>query len=206
MAKPNEFFETKERKEKRRSKKHKDIIYRSYFNIDGTVIRIQNNEDWGSYHPALRKIHERCRHSLSHHCKVFCMRVDFHISNEHWNEGQFSSYLEKVKKKIMKRYKLKFVDHAWGRESSQDGSHHFHLLLLVDGSKVQFPSVIHEMLINDWKKLGHPNPHWSTHHMIRNTVDDDFKDAFEHFSYIAKIHTKDEQPPKARNFGFSSIQ
>ena len=206
MATPKDLFETKERAAKRRAKKHKDIIYRRYFNVDGTVLRIKNHEEWGSYHPALKKTHERCKHMLSHHCKVFCMRVDFKVTSAHWNEGQFSSYLESAKKKIMKRYRLKFVGHVWGRESSQDGSHHFHLLLLVDGSKVQFPSVIHGILINDWKSLGHPNPHWSTHHMIKNTVDDDFKDAFEHSSYIAKIHTKDEQPPKARNFGYSKIQ
>jgi hypothetical protein len=41
---------------------------------------------------------------------------------------------------------------------------------------------------------------------LSNTFDNDFLDAFHHFSYLAKIHTKDLQPANARNVGSSDVK
>ena len=191
---------------KRRSKKMKDIIYSTTFNFDGVLLPIQNREDWGSYRSALRSFHSQMKNMLSHHCKVLVLHMDFHVNLEHWQEGDFSLLLKRSKQLIGKYYKLKRIGHGWGREGSQSGSHHYHLALMLDGNKVNHPMVVTNILTQEWTKLGHPHPRRNNHHLITNTVDDKFKNAFHHCSYIAKVHTKDQQPNKARNFGASQIK
>ncbi|MEY8239599.1 MAG: inovirus-type Gp2 protein [Cycloclasticus sp.] len=191
---------------KRRSKKEKDITYSTAVNFDGVLLPIQNREDWGSYRSALNTLHSQFKNMLSHHCKVLVLRMDFHVNLENWNEGDLSLFLKRSKRVIGSYYKLKRIGHAWGREVSQNGSHHYHLVLMLDGNKVNRPMVVTNILTQEWKKLGHPHPRRNNCHLLSNTVDDKFKGTFHHCSYIAKVHTKDQQPNKARNFGASQIK
>ncbi len=191
---------------KRRSKKVKDITYNDIVNFDGVLLHIQNRKDWGSYRPALLTLHSQIKNMLSHHCKVLVLRMDFHVNQESWQEGDFSLFLKKTKHLVGKYYKLIRIGHNWGREESKSGSHHYHLVLMVDGNKVNHPMVVTNILSQEWTKMGHPHPRRNNHHLITNTVDDKFKDAFHHCSYIAKVHTKDQQPNKARNFGASQVK
>jgi len=191
---------------KRRSKKVKDITYSPTIKIDEDLLSIQNREDWGCYTPALNTLYSQFKNMQSHHCKVLVLRMDFHVNLENWSEGDLSLFLKKSKRLIANYYKLKRIGHGWGREVSQNGSHHYHLVLMLDGNKVNHPMVVTNILTQEWKKLGHPHPRRNNYHLLSNTVDDKFKDAFHHCSYIAKVHTKDQQPNKARNFGASQIK
>ncbi len=191
---------------KRRNKKMNDITYSPTVNFDGVLLSIQNRQDWGCYRSALNTLHSQFKNMLSHHCKVLVLRMDFHVNLENWSEGDLSLFLKKSKRLIANYYKLKRIGHGWGREVSQNGSHHYHLVLMLDGNKVNHPMVVTNILTQEWKKLGHPHPRRNNYHLLSNTVDDKFKDAFHHCSYIAKVHTKDQQPNKARNFGASQIK
>jgi hypothetical protein len=62
------------------------------------------------------------------------------------------------------------------------------------------------ILTQEWEKLGHPHPRRNNHHILTNSVDEKFQDAFLHCSYLAKIHTKDQQPSGTRNFGVSQVK
>jgi hypothetical protein len=192
--------------EKRRAKKSQDIISRDFVNFDGVPLPIQNKEEWGIYVPCLRKIHTQLINMLSHHYKVFALRMDFHVNQQTWKEGDFSTLIKKSKRLLKSHYKTLRIGHAWGREISQSGNYHYHLILLLDGSKVNNPIVITNIFTQEWKKLGHPQPRRNNHHMLTNTFDDKFKDAFHHFSYIAKIYSKDQQPTGRRNFSSSQIK
>lgn len=191
---------------KRKTKKNKDIKYGTSANFDGVLLPIQNKEDWGSYRAILKATHEQLKCMLSHHCKILTLRVDFHVNVDHWEEGDFSKLLKNSKRKICNHYKLKRIAHIWAREASNNGSHHYHLVLIVDANKVNNPMVITSILTQIWRKMGHPHPRRNNHHILSNTVDKDFLNAFHHFSYLAKIHTKDLQPANARNFGSSTIE
>lgn len=193
-------------KTQRRTKKKGDITHSATVNFDGAVLPIQNKEEWGSYRPALESIHTRLKYMRSHHCKILVLRTDFHVNATHWTEGDFSGFLKRSKRLIEKYYKLKRIAHIWAREVSMNGSHHYHLALILDANKVNHPMVITNILTQEWVKLGHPHPRRNNHHILTNTVDNKFRDAFLHCSYLAKIHTKDQQPSGARNFGTSQIK
>jgi len=193
-------------KSKRKAKKSKDIKYGTTANFDGVLLPIQNREDWGSYRPILKATHDQLKNMLSHHCKILALRVDFHVNKDHWKEGDFSKLLKNSKRKICNHYKLKRIAHIWAREASSNGSHHYHLVLIVDANKVNNPMVITNILTQEWIKMGHPHPRRNNHHILSSTVDNHFLDAFHHFSYLAKIHTKDLQPANARNVGSSNVK
>lgn len=190
----------------RRTKKKNDITYNKTVNFDGAVLPIQNRDDWGSYRPALRSIHTQLKNMLSHHCKLLALRTDFHVNSEQWTEGDFSIFLKRSKRQLCKHYQLKRIAHVWARESSKNGSHHYHLVLILDGNKVNHPIVVTNILTQEWVKLGHSHPRRNNHHILVSSVDDKFLDAFFHFSYLAKIHTKDQQPSGTRNFGSSQVR
>jgi hypothetical protein len=197
-------------KSQRRKKKAKDITFSESVNFSGVPLPIQNKKQWGSYRPILFKIHNQLSNMLSHHCKVLCLRLDFHVSPSAWSEGLFSHFLKSSMTKIKCQYKghhkIKRIAYIWARELGADGLHHYHALLAVNGNSANSPHVIGSIMQQEWKKLGHLGFHRSQHHMIQNTVDDTFISAFKHFSYLAKLHTKDEQPVNARNYGASQIK
>ena len=192
--------------DKRRARKQSEITYNPTVNFDGFVLPIQNRADWGSYLPALRTIHNQFNAMFSHHCKVLVLRTDFHVNPIHWSEGGFSGLIKRSKRLITKYYKLQRIGHIWAREASESGGHHYHLVFLLDGNKVNHPMVITNILTQEWKKMGHPHPRRNNHHFLTNSFDEKSTDAFHHCSYLAKIHTKDLQPKGARNFGASQIK
>ena len=195
-----------DRNKNRRTRKENEIVYTDSVSIEGYLLPIMNKEHWGCYRSALLCIHSQLKNLLSYHCKVFCVRFDFHVSPDHWEEGQFSTFMKGLNNQLKYHYKLKRIAYIWCREQSINGYPHYHLMLAVDGSKVNYPHRLESMLTARWEKLGHPHPHRCNHHMISNTLDDEFKDAFVHFSYLAKTHTKDNQPINLRNFSSSRIE
>lgn len=194
----------------RRKKKKNDITFNDTVNFTGAVLPILNKGEWGSYRPILFKIHNQLSNLLTHHCKIFCLRFDFHVKANIWSEGLFSHFLKTSLAKIKTRYQghhtIKRIAYVWVREHGEDGLHHYHLLLAVNGNSANYPEAIATIMRDEWQALGNVSWHRSQYHMIQNTIDDTFKNAFKHFSYLAKIHTKDEQPVNARNYGASQIR
>ena len=192
---------------KRRLKKQKgDITYQSSFNPDGFPLQINNCPDLGSSRKILWKIHDQLKNMRSHHCKVFCIRIDFHINQENWEESNLSTLLKRSSAKVKTKYKAKRVAYVWAREASRSGSHHYHAVFMLDGNKVNRATATYDILTKEWEKLGHPRPSMSRSHMIASVVDNNFTDAFYHFSYLAKVYSKYLQPDRFRNFGASNIK
>ena len=194
----------------RRLKKKSNITFKDTIYLKGVLLLIQNRNEWGSYLPILFRIHDQLSNMLTRHCKVFCVRFDFHVNPNVWTEGQFSEFLavslRKVNSKYKGNHKIQKIAYVWVREHGADGLHHYHIMLAVNGNSTNYPNGIATIMWEEWQKLGHKSWHRSDSKMIKNTVDDNFKAAFKHFSYLAKIFTKDEQPVNARNYGSSQVK
>jgi len=192
---------------KRRLNKQKsDITFKSNFNPDGFPLVINNCPGLGSSRKILWKIHTQLKNMRSHHCKIYCLRMDFHVNLENWQQTDISELMKKANSKIKTKYKTKRVGYVWAREASQSGSHHYHTLLILDGSKVNRSESIFNLFASEWDRLGHPRPSLSKPHMIKSMIDNSFEEAFYHFSYLAKVYSKYLQPAGARNFGGSNIK
>lgn len=190
----------------RRKRKAKQITYSEYFNPNGMLLKIQQKGELGSYRGILFSIHDQLLNLLSHHSKIYVMRFDFHVNPDKWEEGMFSELLKKTLPKLKRYYKVKHIAYTWGREIGKNGLPHFHLMIAISGHEVNFSKTTHEFLLSAWSSLEQGGIHRSDGHMLSNSVDQHFVDAFHHMSYIAKVFTKDEQPKNIRSYGCSNIK
>jgi|GEM_PF-2017144 len=189
----------------RRERKAKLITYSDTFNPNGMLLGIQQQGILGCYRDILFNIHDQLYSLLSRHSKVFVMRFDFHTNPEEWKEGHFSELLKKALPAIKRRYKVRDIIYTWGREIGKNGTPHFHLMLAINGHKVNYPQKTHEIFQTHWSRLNQGGIHRANSHMLTNMVDANFMNAFYHLSYIAKVYSKDEQPKRIRSFGGSNL-
>lgn len=190
----------------RYKRQSKDITYDGSVNFDGICLPINNSQDYGAYRSILKTIHTQLSNMLTHYCKVFTMRFDLHFNPDDFDEAKVSDLLKRIKKEYRKTGK---VMHVWAREIDSSDTPHYHCSIAFNGNKVQNPIKIFNSIVTIWSdKMQQPRPHLCEdgNHMIKNTHDNIFKDAFKRHSYLAKIRTKDKQPANKRNYGASQLK
>lgn len=194
--------------QKRKSKKKAQQTIEPTYHADGLVLPIQASLTQPMYIPILNTIYEQLIAMLSHHCKITVCRFDLTTTPEH-KLGDFKLFLRAAIDKLKNKFNLKRVGYVWVREIGSEGTikkAHYHLMMIVDGNKIQSPHGIHQVLNNEWQNTyQQPHIHIANSHRLTNTHDQYFKDAFLHCSYLAKVHTKDLQPTGYRNYGASQI-
>lgn len=193
---------------KRQLKKKADIIYRDYVNFDGMRLPIQNSPLYGSYLNILSRTNSLCKAMLSHHCKIYALRVDLHINHLVWQEGHLSKFFKNATRQLKEKYSCNKIGYLWVREANQDGHSHFHyhIVFFINGHRVNRSKGITDILLKVWKKLGHSSIWTCEGHLLTSISNSEFQDAFHHFSYLAKIRSKDFQPPHKQNFNYSRVQ
>lgn len=190
----------------RYKRQSKDITYDESVNFDGVWLPINNSEELGAYRSILKAIHTQLSNMLTHYCKVFTMRFDLHFNPDDFDEAKVSDLLKRLKKEYRKTGK---VMHAWAREIDSSDTPHYHCIIAFNGNKIQNPIKVFNSIVAIWSdKMQQPRPHLCEegNHMISNTHNNIFIDAFKRHSYLAKIKTKDRQPANKRNYGTSQIK
>ncbi|MBL4796929.1 MAG: inovirus-type Gp2 protein [Oleispira sp.] len=190
----------------RYKRQSKDITYDESVNFDGTNLPILNSEEFGAYRSILKTIHTQLSNMLTSYCKVFTIRFDLHFNPDDFDEAKISDLLKRIKKEYRKTGK---VMHTWAREIDKSETPHYHCVIAFNGNKIQNPIKVFNSIVDIWNgTLKQPRPHLCKegNYMISNTHDNIFIDAFKRHSYLAKIRTKDRQPPKKRNYGASQIK
>lgn len=184
----------------------KDITYDSSVNFDGICLPINNSQEYGAYRTILRSIHTQLTKMLTNNSKVFTLRFDLHFNSDEFDEAMISKFFKIIKKEYIKTAQIM---HIWVREIDSSDTPHYHCIIGFNGNKIKSPIKVFNSIVKIWcDKMKQPRPHLCEdgNHMISNTHDNIFKDAFERFSYLAKIRTKDRQPPNKKNFGASQIK
>lgn len=184
----------------------KNITYDSSVNFDGICLPINNSQEYGAYRTILRPIHTQLSKMLTNNSKVFTMRFDLHFNPGEFDEAKISKFFKNIKKEYIKTGQIM---HVWVREIDTSDTPHYHCVIGFNGNKIQSPIKVFNSIVKLWSdKTKQPRPHLCEdgNHMITNTHDNIFKDAFKRFSYLAKIRTKDRQPPNKNNFGASQIK
>lgn len=191
---------------KRYKRQRKDITYDSSVNFDGVQLPINNSQENGAYRTILRSIHTQISKMLANNSKVFTLRFDLHFNSDDFDEAIISKFFKIIKQKYSKTGQIM---HVWVREIDSSNTPHYHCVLGFNGNKIQSPIKVFNSIVTIWNgKLKQPRPHLCNegNHMISNTHDNIFKDAFKRLSYLAKIKTKDRQPPNKKNFSASQIK
>jgi len=144
---------------------------------------------------------------LSHHSKVLAVRFDFHV--RHYTEdNQFMTQLvKKLRRHLYNKYGMKRFGYLWAREQERVKKQHYHVVLFLNGHKINHPCRLLQWLSELSKRHAHDNlrpPKNCFYHVHRNdqmTIDL----CVERFSYLAKERGKGYQGKGCNNYSASCI-
>ncbi len=196
---------------KKKPKKTTKVTFEPTFN--GNPILTDKAKGYGCREDILKKIEERMDHATGKHSKVLCTRMDLRYPQGYpvpKGNKQVSSFLSKFKRNL-KRNKNN-PQYVCVREQSREKHQHYHLMLLTNQKKHQYPHKLIDKAEELWAStLGVENGKGLVDHCTKsrtgqkqpnsyrlNKNEDDFEQmkakAVERASYLAKTNTKGNQP------------
>lgn len=157
---------------------------------------------------------------LTHYSKVVVVLIQLHQSeyttDNHPLSRFFKSFIAAVKKQYASTNNPadSKVAYAWAREESEERTNqHYHIAIMLNGSKCKSSYHINELARQSWLKIDQNNQVWfpkrNAYHISRNHEHCghhlDLRAARMRMSYAAKMRTKELVPVKTRKFGFSHL-
>lgn len=146
----------------------------------------------------LRKVIDVPLWMLSHHRKVFLFRFDLSCNASQPNNKQLSRFLCRVKNQICRERYSRRVAICWAREVHSAKTPHYHLVIALDGSRVNSPYRLTEWIRLYWHHHGR-----CTAIRYYNLDRSDIALLFHvvwHLSYLAKLRGKEVKLTNVRRF------
>ncbi|MBI9109977.1 inovirus-type Gp2 protein [Maridesulfovibrio ferrireducens] len=197
------------------------ITYEPTYN--GKNILTDKERGLGCKENILDRIDGLLDHTTQKHNKVFCIRMDLRFP-KYYQVPADNQHISKFISKFNRYFKRQGVDpyYLWVREQSREKHQHYHLMVLVDGNKMQFPHKLIEKaeelwnstlnidgqgLVDHCTKSRSGEVQVNSYRMRRN--DENYgqvrDDCFHRCSYLAKVNTKGNTPKGIREVGSSEV-
>ena len=204
-------------------KNNRNTTYEKKFN--GKSINTNEDKDEACDIEILNKIDNMFNHYTNKHNKTTCVRVDLTYPEDHpesLNNKDFSKFASTFSKDL----KRKGYDPAYiAVREHKDGEHqHYHVAVLCDGNKTQFPHKVTDAVTRHWNraigidedqkgcvdyctKFTSGKQGINCYRLRRNDEDFDqvVDDCFKRCSYLAKVNTKGSAPHRTREVFTSRI-
>ncbi|MCP4321352.1 MAG: inovirus Gp2 family protein [Alteromonadales bacterium] len=179
-----------------------------YYWLNGEPWRV-NGRKSGIYKGMFKPMIEQLFAMRQHHNKLLVVRFDLHQSHATEKSDHVSRFVDKLKKRLKRKYKLCRVGYIWVREEEKSKHQHYHLVLIIDGNKASYPDEVLKIAEQIWhdQSMGYtfsiaPNPFY---HFKRNDIAT-LKDAVWRISYLAKGRGKGYRTPQAKDYATSRIK
>lgn len=165
----------------------------------------------GDYEEIHRSIYNLFDEAIRRHNKIFFIRFDltFNANIDYPSENQLISRFMEALTLHCKRRELDPL-YLWVREQARSSNHHYHVLLLLNGNKIQNPYGIFNKATELWGMCLNTDAaglvHYGTDIMIRrngNDFDHTYNEALNLAGYLAKSYSKGEAPKGVREMGKS---
>ena len=177
-----------------------------HFQIAGQRYRINNGPSLGCYQEVLTDLYYQLTNLLSHHSRLLFLRLDVKVYHYSKDNRKLSYFLRQLKRNLKSYFGLTRVGYLWVRELSKKDKQHYHLILLLDGNKVQHPRNVINISENIAYRCDMPCPYTPKNCYLKISRNDteNFGRAIYRGSYMAK--TRSKQCKKGiRSFGSSNI-
>lgn len=169
-------------------------IFDEVFEINGKKLPINASSTKGCYFEMLSAIEREMTAMLSNHRKVLMFRFDIHIKKYTPDNKVISDCLKEVKKFIKSYYEdCERIGYVWCREQQTVKHQHYHVFMMVNGSKIDNTFKIFEEIQNISDRtplLAEPHIPKNAYIMVNRDDEEAYKQAFYRASYLAKIRTK----------------
>ncbi len=135
--------------------------------------------------------------------RVLFMRFDLHQSRYTPDNKRITTFLKRLRKRLIHRYGITKFGYLWVREESKSKNQHYHFVFMMDGDLVRYPSNIHDQVKHIWTVMG-GSFHFARHHFIDN--DEKLREAILHGSYLAKVRSKGNRPDQTKDYNASRLK
>ena len=187
-------------------KNRKTEYFKPLITINKEEFRINANSELGIYKQVLLRFNSQLDIAYSIHKRLLIYRFDLHLNNPSNDNKIVSRFLNRAKQRLKRNYGLDKIGYLWVREKENAKNQHYHLVLLLDGDKINHPSKLTKTLRMMWKPNGFmptiQNPFYL---MNKHNHDELKKDVIERVSYLAKIRGKGYRSSQAKDYSTSRL-
>lgn len=175
--------------------------------LDGQEFKINAKANQPVFLEMLVAIKQQMDAMKTHHSRLLAFRLDIHLNRYSEDNKPISRFVHKLSKWITKTYGGP-VGYIWAREQGSAPAQHYHLMIMVNGRAVRYPSKIirkAEDIAEGWEW---PKPYTpkNCYYDIRTKDDKVFRMAYYRASYLAKSSTKQGKGRLANHFGRSNVK
>ncbi len=166
-----------------------------------------NTRKSGIYHDMMQAILGQLFAMLSHHNKVLIFRFDLHCPDHTDTNKNITDFLRRLSRRVIRHYELTRFAYCWAREQEKAKQQHYHFALMLDGNKVQKPSLIWEMIKTIWEFIG--GSCWlpeNAYYRLTRANRPQIQESIMRLSYLAKGRGKGYKPHQTKNYGTSRIK
>lgn len=184
----------------------KTKYFKDYLELDNERLKINAGEGKGIYLEILTRIINQLDMAYSIHKRLLVVRFDLHLRHYTSNNEVISKFIKRTKQWISRNYKIKNIGYAWVRELERAKTQHYHLVLFLDGDKIQYPSKLIKRIKETWSDNGHMHKVKNSFYYIdKNNYQEERAEAIYRISYLAKTRGKGYRDPQAKDYETSRL-
>lgn len=163
----------------------------------------------GIYVEMLKAMLEQLFAMLTHHNKLLVIRFDCHQDHATENSDHVSQFMDKLIKRLKRKYEFGRVAYCWVREQEKAKHQHYHFVLILDGNKARYSFEILKIAEQTWhdQEMGNTFsvPEKPYRHFARGDIIS-LKKVIWRISYLAKGRGKGYRLPQAKDYSTSRIK
>lgn len=187
------------------------VSKQKWFEYQGTIWSVNPTKS-GLRTDILRAILGELDEMLCRHRKVFVWRFDLHLPYLTDDNKLITDFNRRLRKRVERHYQSEF-GFAWAREQEKAKSQHYHFVLILNGSKVNYYHQLEKWVREIWEYhgsvfIGDAGGHHSgsAYHNLERDDHEAIDAASYHISYLAKPRGKGYRPKQTKDFGSSRLR
>jgi hypothetical protein len=190
---------------KRRNRK--TVIKDGWITYKGEKLEICNSEDYGVYKQLALAFIDQLDVAITIHKRVLVINLIFSTSYYTDTNKKFSAFMKNIKQWIERHYNIYNIGYQWVREQETAKKQHYHLVLILDGNKIQHPAKLNEVMRGKWLARGSMHiPDNCFYYIDKNNHQDERPKAIYRASYMAKSRGKGVRPAQTKDYYCSRLK
>lgn len=195
---------------KAKAMNRKHITYSDYYQLDSVVYPINTTSISGCFTPILKAGISQLNIAYEKWGRVMVYFFGLHQAEKTDDSKAVSSFInDRLKYHLAKRYNMDEVGYLWVREIEKAKGQHYHMVLFLDGDKIQHPQALAHLLKKLWEAKTGQTISYVKNSFYYVTNPDQlsaFKGPIERLSYLAKERGKGYRLPQAKDYQASRLK
>ena len=190
---------------KRRNRK--TVIKEGWVDYRDERLEICNSAKYGVYRETIFSFIEQLDLAITIHRRLFVLRLDFHMSKYTNDNFIFSKFMKNIKQTFDRHYDIQNIGYQWVREQHNSDKQHYHLTLMLDGDKIQFPSKLNTIIREKWLPYGSMYiPKNCFYYISQDNLYETRIRVIYRGSYLAKTKSKSDRPKQTKDYYCSRLK